>query len=469
MDKVRADAGDLDRIHLPFLVASLLFAVFGGLTLAVSLPVQAALGHFNFSWLVHAQVHGHLQVTGFATLFVIGMAARLAPRFGRGTLAAPRLVRPAAGMLIAGILLRTIGQPLADQPAFAFLLTVGVVAEWIGALIFAGIFLATLAPAVRAFQPHATLLALAFFWFAAQATLGLWWLTELARDGGTLLEHSRNSTLLTIQIYGVLLSAILGVGTRSFPALFGMPPTSLLLSRAGAILLTAGVTTWSVALTIRALRGTDTGPLIGIGITAVGLAILLTVATFGVGRLKHRFSPASAGFVWAMQPVLIWLAIGGVALIWLGTQSTLTGNTIRLDQLDATRHIFLVGVVTLAILAMAQLMLPEFASERITNPPAVWRGAAFGLALSLAVVFRSLAPLAGIEGDLRWWFMALAGLITLVATTAFGLLFWRARRRHVAYMTKINAMRARSAVFQMVEVARSGDVPTRSTPPGGRR
>jgi len=167
-----------------------------------------------------------------------------------------------------------------------------------------------------------------------------------------------------------------------------------------------------------------------------------------------------------MQPVLIWLAVAGVALAWLGIQSTITGNTIRLDQLDATRHIFLVGVVTLAILAMAQLMLPEFASERITNPPAAWRGAVFGLALSFAVALRSLAPLAGVEGDLRWWLMALAGLITLIATTAFALLFWRARRRHVIYMMKINAMRARNAVLPMVDGAGSGGTPVRSTPSG---
>ena len=67
--------------HEWFLLASLAFAVLGGFTLAVALPVERALDRFDVGWLSHAQVHGHLQVMGFAGLFVIGVASRLGPRF----------------------------------------------------------------------------------------------------------------------------------------------------------------------------------------------------------------------------------------------------------------------------------------------------------------------------------------------------------------------------------------------------
>lgn len=452
MRRLRSDAGALDSIHVPFLVPSLLLGIFGGFTLAVTLPVQAAVGRFNLSWLAHAQVHGHLQVVGFATLFIVGVALRLAPRFGgRGVLTAPGLVAPAGILLVAGLLLRAVGQPLAHIPAFAALFAAGALAEWVAATALAAIFLTTLWPAVRAFDPPATLLATAFLAFAAQATLGLWWLTALALEGGTILEYGRNSALLTLQVYGVLLAAILGVGTKSFPALFGMPPPSVTASRLGFAALVAGLVLWAGGAALRAELSVETTYLVAAGMGLVGVSIATSVLMFGVGRLRHRFAPASAGFVWALQPVLLWLALSGIVLLWLAAQALLTGDAPPAARLDAARHIFLVGVVTLAILAMAQLMLPEFASERITNPPARWRGAAFGVALSLAVALRAFPTLAEVAHDLRWWLMAVAGLITLTATSAFALLYWRARRRHIGYMARIAALRARGTSLPVVE------------------
>lgn len=444
MEEIKADAGRMDRIHLPFLVPALLFGVLGGFTLAVSLPVEAALGRMNLSWLSHVQIHGHVQVTGFAMLFIIGVALRIAPRFGRGTLALAGLVTPAGVLLIAGILLRAVGQPVADRTPFAVLMTTGAAAEWLSAIAFLAIFLVTLWPAIRSFQPHAMLLAMSFVWFVLQATAGLWWLIELARDGGTLLEHSRNSALLTMQVYGALLCAILGVGTRTFPALFGMPGPNLGVARAAVVALNVGVALWAASLAFRGSRGVEVDSFIATGTLTVGVAIVATVLMLGAGRLRHRFAPASSGFAWALQPVLLWLLATGLVLVWLGASAMATGTPARADQVDAARHIFLVGVVTLGIVAMGQLMLPEFASERLTNPPWNGRGPVFGAVISLAVVLRGIAPLAGIEGELRWWLMAIAGSLTLLATGAFALLFWRARYRHHRYIVRLAALRSSS-------------------------
>src|SRR3546814_10811432 len=132
-------------------------------------------------------------------------------------------------------------------------------------------------------------------------------------------------------------------------------------------------------------------------------------------------APASRGFVLALQPVLAWRAITGLGLAWVGGRSALDGTPIPTVQLDAIRHVFALGVVTLAIVTMAQLMLPEFASERIAHPPAVWRGSAFGLALSISALLRGVLPWAGlIDGDARYWAMSVAGLIGLLAVATFG-------------------------------------------------
>ena len=71
-----------DRAYRPFIAASLLIGIFGGFALALVLSIDAAEGFsLGTRWFAVAQAHGHLQLIGFAGLFIAGMALRLAPRF----------------------------------------------------------------------------------------------------------------------------------------------------------------------------------------------------------------------------------------------------------------------------------------------------------------------------------------------------------------------------------------------------
>ena len=102
---------------------------------------EMAMGDFDVGWVAHAQVHGHLQAVGFAGLFVLGMGLRLAPRFGRGNVASIRAAAPGCAILVVGLLLRAVAQPLADHEVFGALLILGAALELTGAAIFIAIFM----------------------------------------------------------------------------------------------------------------------------------------------------------------------------------------------------------------------------------------------------------------------------------------------------------------------------------------
>ena len=421
-----------DRVHVPFVTASLLFGVFGGFLLAVSLPVERAVSAIDVSWVAHAQIHGHLQLIGFAGLFVLGMAMRLAPHFGRGNLAYPTFVRPAFVLLVLGLLLRAIGQPLAQHDAFGIAMVSGAVLEAIAAAAFLAIVTVTLLPMIRTMQPHALFLCSGLTWFAVQAVLGVWWLTMMALDGGSILQYQRNSALVNLQLFGFVLASILGVGWRSFPTLFGMPAPARATGVGSLVLLDVGLLLWAAPALAGVTSGEVTLTFAAIGVGGVGLGIVIAVATFGLGRLRHRLAPASRGFVWALQPVLAWLLFTGLALILAGARGAMSDGGIDAAEIDAIRHIFALGVVTLAIVAMAQLLLPEFASDRMAHPPAPWRGAAFGVALSMAAVLRGVLPWIGLHGRGEDWAMATGATIALIAVAVFGGLYRQARRRHLS-------------------------------------
>ena len=82
------------------------------------------------------------------------------------------------------------------------------------------------------------------------------------------------------------------------------------------------------------------------------------------------------------------------------------------------------------IVGMAQLILPEFAGERLRRPPAPWRGAAFAAALTAATALRAAARLfdSQLTAQVSYWLMGIAGIIAFGAVIALAFLFFRALR-----------------------------------------
>jgi hypothetical protein len=291
-------------------------------------------------------------------------------------------------------------------------------------------------------MPTALLFATAAVSFVLQAALGAIWLTGIAIDGVEIIPSTRDTLLIVLQVYGFLLAAFLGVGLRAFPTFFGMPGASRRQGIAAVVLVQAGIAL-CVAGQLGYEWGWETGFLTAGGEALLGLAVLVAVSTFGWWRKETRLAVASQPLAWSLRAALMWLTTTGVLLTATGLRALAEGEPVSTTHADAVRHVFVIGVVTLGITAVAQLILPEFASERMTRRTTHWRGAAFAAALSAAVVLRALLPLTGIDMTLRYWLMALAGVIAMSAVVWFAVLIARARRSHVSYQQRVAAFRAR--------------------------
>ncbi|MBX7110980.1 MAG: hypothetical protein K1X87_03920 [Dehalococcoidia bacterium] len=415
----------------------------GGFTLAVALPAEAALGRFGTGWFAHAQVHGHLQVIGFAGLFVVGVSTRLAPRFTNRTLHDPS-IRVAFWLLASGLFLRALGQPLAQHAAFAAVMLIGGALEAAGALLALVTLTRTLRPWAAPRSASAALLNASAFWLTVQALLSLWWLRDLAVEGDRILPADRNALLLEAQTFGFLLSALAGVGLRSFPTFFGAPPPPSRYAWGFAAVLQAGLVVWLLGLGLQL----DAGGAVAVRLATAGQLLLGTaVAAIAVlvGWWRHgsRLAPASRHFIWSLRAIAASLTLTGVLLALSAARALVEDVEVTNAQLDAIRHVFLIGVITLAIVVMGQLILPEFASERLVRQPAQWRGRVFAVALPLAAVFRGVLPLAGLSGEARYWSMSIGGLLGLASVIAFAVLYWRARQNHRTYLARVAGWRGR--------------------------
>ncbi|MCA9645627.1 MAG: hypothetical protein KC492_33280 [Myxococcales bacterium] len=411
------DAGA--RTHVRFIATALGFALLGGLLLAVALPIDAALRDaVGVSWVAHAQVHGHLQTVGFVGLFIVGMSYRLLPSFsGTLQLRFPRLVLPSFWLLAGGVLARSIGQPAAEIPLFALLMATGAWAELLGAACFAANVFPLALRALRAGQPFALFFSAGAGWFLLQAALGALWLTQLGLDAGRTLPTDRDGTLVFLQLFGFHLLFILGVALRSFPVFFAAQRPSMRKVLPPFGLLQGGITLFTGGGLLAVMRAGQSWVFTDLGALLTGIGLLWLTFFTGWWRQPTRIRPASRPFAYTLQPAMGWLSLASLLFGAVGLRGLSHGVPPTFTEIDATRHIIAIGVVLMTIVGMAQLVLPEFAGERLAGRQGAWRGAMFGGVLSLAVVARA-APrffTGEISGDVIYWLMALAGVIAVMS------------------------------------------------------
>ncbi|MEO7002205.1 MAG: hypothetical protein ABI068_10275, partial [Ktedonobacterales bacterium] len=97
----------------PLLGAGLLLGASGGFVLAAALTLSVALNlPIGLWWEALVQAHGHLQLYGWAGLFVLGVAFHFLPRLRGAPLRFPRLIPWIVGAQVASLLLRAFSGPL---------------------------------------------------------------------------------------------------------------------------------------------------------------------------------------------------------------------------------------------------------------------------------------------------------------------------------------------------------------------
>lgn len=443
-------------LHVPFVLTGLAFSLLGGFTLAIVLPIEAALGIGARSWVAHAQVHGHLQVVGFVVLMIVGVSYHLLPAFEGRPLAHDRLATPSLYLIAGGVLLRVLGQPLANHTAFAGLMALGAWLELAGALCFATIVRGTLRGRLRSGDPTALFFAAGAAWLVVQGALGAWWITQAAAGGIPALPAVRDAVLTGLQLFGFTLLFILGVGVRSFPVFFAVRRFAF---RSVAIPF-AGWQAGLLALTGNALMPGQfsdyTWAANGVGLTLLGAGIVWCTARTGWWRPPSRIRPASRPFALPLQLALAWLTLSGVLMVGLGVTGLGKQSLPDAYRIDAVRHIVAVGVVLTTIVAMGQLVLPEFASERFDGKQGAWRGILLGVLLSVATVLRA---------GTRWWAedlpslwvsvsMAVAGVLAMGVMAAFAFLYVRGIRNHRALLARFAEMSATGTTWTITPVGR---------------
>lgn len=412
----------------PILATALLIGACGGFALATVLTLTRALrAPGGVWWAALAQAHGHLQLFGWAGLFVLGVAFHFLPRLRGAGLAFAGAIPWLLATLVAGIALRGISQPL---------LAATEAGVWRVGLIASGFFetaallgmLAMVATTAIQGPPFATRPALQRalpFLVGVFASLGLAVLINLVNVVQTsgslpvgLIPATGDAMNVTLGLLGFLVPMALAMSAQTLPMYAGLEPfprqffLPLALSYFGGLALAL----------VGMLFGL--GWLIGLGTTLVGAVLLVFVSLFmrlmmTRGKLPQRVAklaptPEKAAynyrrqvsteranygpFVGLVASAYTWAIIGGALLVIDGIAGAFGADAPFTP--DAARHSLALGFIALLICGIAPRMVPGFSGGRILSSKLVtatlWLGNSAAVlrvgALLVAPLLTALGP-----------------------------------------------------------------------------
>jgi len=416
----------------PILKTALLMGAGGGFLLATILTVTYALSiPLGAWWEALAQAHGHLQLYGWAGLFVLGVALHFLPRLRGTPLVGARFVPWLLGVLIVSLVLRAVSQlMLSIYPANVW--RIGLVSSGIleGAAYTCALSLMVLTalsgprPTTRpAYWSVFPFIAGAFCSLGIASIINLVNMAQAAQGSGLALDAS-DALNVTLGLFGFLMPMALAMSARSLPMYAGLDgfPRRVLWPLAGVYF--AGVLLLCISVDGGPLPAPWAGFITGLGMALLGAVVLLFVGIFlnlmrRRGQLPERVaklapSPVTLAqtyqehvkkeqthygpFVGLVASAYLWAMLGALLLLIDGCSMLATGN--ELVDFDAVRHAFALGFIALLICGIAPRMLPSFSGGKIVSPSLVsatlWLGNAAAVLRVGSLLF---APLfAGTQG-----------------------------------------------------------------------
>lgn len=382
-----------------FVASALVIALTAGAGLGAWLLLSRTMGLpvFGLEWLVLVQVHGVMQLFGFAGLFVMGVGLFVLPRF-RGAAGATKPVVFAIYLpTVLGLVGRAIAQPLATLPARELVLVASAGALVLGTTLYAIVALRVLRSGRNPHRPDEIVIGIGVCGLPLAAVLA-----GLGVVGAPLLvDADASSRMEWLMLLGGLATTIFGVWARLAPAFTASLPVRYRPLFAGLALWLAGIAALAFDLAI------------GSWLLLVGLALVTTaLGVFARSIARQPLAGHARITRLAVRSAFVWALIGAATLVAIAL-GVLTNGYLAVS---AARHAFALGFVTLMIYGVASRAVPTFLDRPLGSPRLVVVAIVLtNIAVALRVGLQAL----GGSDTLTNAMVGISGLVAYIGLVAF--------------------------------------------------
>ncbi len=381
-------------------------AVFAGFALGahvisvIGFSLPLGKGYYGY-----IQAHGHIQLVGWAGLFVLGISLHFIPRLAGYAIEPQSRLRLILHSIVAGLILRFLGHSVLAYLTETWLFQP---LSWLivlsGALVLFGCatYVLTLVqtirripdiaqrPALKAVKPFFMMM---FAGWLIYPVMNLAMLIAMTVSGDATVNNGWNESAVQIFTNFVLLPVAFAFSVRLFPLFLRLPAIDWAVGTIAATFLVGASLQIAAGLPpFLALETNIPLKLSGVGMLLKGIVILVFIwkldvltrrrAPWTVLRVGHPdpSRPATRpglpdyGEFGAFEKLLYfaygWLAFGALMEAASGL-SLLFGFELSIST-DAIRHAYVLGFITQLILGMAVRMLPGFlGKKRVARPQLV--------------------------------------------------------------------------------------------------
>ncbi|MFQ5708131.1 MAG: hypothetical protein ACE5HO_11810 [bacterium] len=388
--------------------------------MASVIGLELPLGKGFFSYI---QLHGHVQLIGWAGLFIIGISLHFIPRLAGVPVADPAALHRILRLVVSGLILRFVSQAfLPYLTGSAWFLPIGSVVvfsgvlEWVGIFLYLKTLLQTMQsvpdldkrPALKSVKPFFAMMVSGWFLYA---TINVLLLLKMLLRKEAVLNLPWNEFGVQAFIGLVLLPVAFAFSVRMFPLYLRLPIIDWSVGRVAVVYLIAlALQLISTLPPVSKLQPRFAFWILQVGSVVKGLVILWFVWKLDLLTRRrepwtvHRIlqpqedrRPTREGlpdygefgrFERLVYAAYAWLVFGALIEVLLGV-TALIGWTLPISS-DAVRHIYLLGFITHLILGMAVRMIPGFIKKKEVAVPGLVN-ASFWLAT--VAVFSRVASL----------------------------------------------------------------------------
>jgi len=411
-----------DTIYRPFFKAGIAVTLTLGAVWGAYLLVRIALnGSFTAAGLHEVNAHGHAQIFGWVGLFVMGFAYQAFPRFKQTTLAHPNGALVSLWLMLAGIIGRSVLEPLASSVAWAGPAAVVASMLEVAAIgLFVRIIVATWRGSGKPLVLFDYYILSSLAWFIVQAIYESIYLTATLyaadRDELISLVATWQGALRDVQIHGFAMLMILGVSQRILHHHYGVPVPSRRLSLAALLCLNAAILGEVLGLVMHRVGGSA-----WIGLWYGSVLVLATTVTIRVWNLRVfttltepdrtlKFIRAAYAWLLISLAMLVLLPVHQHVLVpWLAPSSEAARLHFSHAYFGAIRHAITVGFISLMIVGVAARVVPTLSGVDPQRLSKLWgpflllnAGCALRVCGQLLTDFVPAAfPITGISGMLE--------------------------------------------------------------------
>ena len=298
------------------------------------------------------QIHGHAQIFGWVGLFIMGVALHAVPRMKMQPLRHVRTAKCCFILMLVGVLLRVLAQPLVRHAAGATALLISGTLELAAVGSFVWLLGGAVVNSEQEREPYEKFIWASLIWFAVLAVwnFGIVFQMFLKRSVG--IPALQEALWIHAAFFGFIANMIFGFSLRVLPHFLGLRETKTWAANVAFVL-------WNVAIFLRY----PVEEVAWVASVLEAMAIVLFIWALGLfarRRTKIEIKGVDNTFAWFVYLSYAWLLIAAVI--------PFHSDVFRLSALS--RHTMAIGFVTPLIFGVSYRVLPGLQWREPVEHPA---------------------------------------------------------------------------------------------------